>query len=161
MTYSYDSTGNRIVAKKYSSMNASPTYFTLDEENTFAYTGSAKLPTKITTKINTGWQFDPTYHFSQEFTFTDGNITTIKYTNMPTRLNQYKLSTSLQNFQYDTKPNPYFGIDQTTSDRALFTYSKNNPILSDVTYTYDQRGLLISSNEANGLHIRNYEYESY
>ncbi|GAB3958466.1 hypothetical protein GCM10028805_52850 [Spirosoma harenae] len=160
-TYVYDTTDRVTQVKEYSSTSKEPVFptnFTLDYIYEYAYNGSSRLPTKLSKKTNTGWQFDPTFYYVEEYTYTDGNITTMNLTQMPTRLNQYTASSSLDYFQYDNKPNPYFGIGIGTS---RLSYCRNNPITTDVNYTYDERGLLIKSTGENGQLIRKYEYETY
>lgn len=166
-TYAYDSSARVTVVKTYSSNKVNAVfltdYFTLDDESTMEYNGISTLPAKITTKVNTGWQYDPTVYYTEEFTYTNGNITSLKHTDLPTKFNKYQTSTRLDNWQYDSHPNPYYGLDLIDVDGVIDDayYSKNNPLLSDVTYTYDQRGLVVTSNEGNGLIISQYTYEAY
>ncbi|GAB4020918.1 hypothetical protein GCM10028808_64050 [Spirosoma migulaei] len=160
-TYVYDRNDRVTQVKEYSSTSKEPVFptnFTLDYIYEYAYSGSSKLPTKLSKKTNTGWQFDPTFYYVEEYTYIDGNITAMNSTQMPTRLNQYKASSSLDYFQYDNKPNPYFGIGIGT--RRLY-YCRNNPLTTDITYLYDERGLLIKTTGENGQLIRKYEYETY
>ncbi|GAB3957678.1 hypothetical protein GCM10028805_50830 [Spirosoma harenae] len=72
----------------------------------------------------------------------------------------YDFGSSIQTFQYDNKPNPYYGL--IVGEPEIRTFSKNNVLVNSYLYSYDANGLLTKINSAfDGSLIQTLEYEAY
>ncbi|QMW06539.1 hypothetical protein [Spirosoma foliorum] len=157
-TYDYDANSNIVAIKKYKVFKSDPAHPFLQEDSKLTY-GSTVFPVKIDTKINDGSQFDPELDFTQEYTYSAGNVVEVKRTDRPTHYNGYNTYTTSQVLQYDDKPNPFYGLIIGSPD--VSTFSKNNVIESTRLYTYDTNGLLSKIALRDGTSETTYEYESY
>ncbi len=157
-TYAYDKDDNITAIKKYKVLKNDITHPFLQEDRQLVY-GNTKFPIMMTTKINDGSQFDPELNFSEEYTYTGGNIVEIKRTDWPTHYNGNNTYTSTRVFQYDDKPNPFYGLLFGIPDER--TFSKNNVIEGNRSYTYDTNGLLTNIAQRDGSSETLYEYETY
>lgn len=154
-TYAYDTNGNVVAVKVYKVLLSDPSHPILQQDRQLLY-GSNQLPDVVKTKLNDGSQFDPILDFVEEYTYSGRNVIKVKRTYNPTHTNNIA-STTTETFQYDDKPNPFYGFPGIGSD----AFSKNNVIETGSTYTYDANGLLIRKARVDGSLTITYEYETY
>ncbi|WP_020600048.1 hypothetical protein [Spirosoma panaciterrae] len=144
-TYEYDKNGIITQIKRYDLANpASPV---LIDQHLLEY-NVARLPIKQSYTIGT-------HQWVEQYTYSGGNVVKVDRND-----NLSGLSTLV--FQYDDKPNPFYGL--ITGPPSYTIFSANNIITPNQIYTYDSNGLLIKGTLAVsgfGNYITKFEYEPY
>lgn len=146
-SYEYDVSGNISTVNEYF-INVLPTSPSLVKKFQLAYDGT-KFPVKVTSDF---WDIGG-FKLGQsveQYTYAGGNIVKVEKSG-----NQSANGTST--FQYDDKPNPYYGL--ITGEPDIRIFSKNNAVTSDKQYTYDSNGLL--TKVVTTTATTEYEYETY
>ncbi|MVM32666.1 hypothetical protein GO755_21675 [Spirosoma sp. HMF4905] len=146
-TYEYDMSGNISVIKEYF-INVLPTSPSLVKEFQLAY-GDTKFPVKVTSDFwdSSGFKLGQSV---EQYTYNGGNIVKVEKSE-----NQSANVTTT--FQYDDKPNPYYGL--ITGEPDIRMFSMNNAVTSDKQYMYDSNGLL--TKVVTTTATTEYEYEAY
>ncbi|MVM33261.1 hypothetical protein GO755_24690 [Spirosoma sp. HMF4905] len=124
----------------------------LEYEEQYVY-GSGKYPTKGVRKNyndeGTLWmEFTATYSYSQDNVV---NVTTTYATGGPSNTIRY---------QYDTHPNPWYGV-LISGGYSAHNLSKNNLLVSGQVYSYNAQELPIKKVQIDGSGQTDYEYETY
>ncbi|GAB3491065.1 hypothetical protein GCM10027341_03590 [Spirosoma knui] len=153
VTYAFDGSGTITSAALYQDENRSGNY-TLVETYKLQY-GAAATPTSVTIVRGSDQEI-------QQYTYEKENIVnSIRSGNKGT--NRYNVS--LNGFQYDDKPNPFYKLITGGPDAAV--YNKNNEVASNIINTYNAAGLLIKKVVRNvqgnaALDVTTtFEYEQY
>lgn len=99
------------------------------------------------------------FYQDESYVYTDDNITTIDYKQGP--------ATSRVSYEYDTHPNPYYGLigggirSEQSLSRNNVTKSVNNGVaIVEYTYEYNTQGLPVKQ-KSGGLDNAVFTYESY
>ncbi|GAB3785718.1 hypothetical protein GCM10028818_47820 [Spirosoma horti] len=147
-TYAYDLNGNisvmRIVAIT-KDRSRSPN---LLEVLRFEYNG-AKFPVKV---LHT--RASDNNQWVDQYTYSGANIVKVEQSD-----NHAAPVTTV--YQYDNKPNPFYGLIIGTKRNDSFTaFNSNNLIVSGYQYEYDSNGLLLKIVTVDGV-VQTYEYETY
>jgi len=146
--YEYDMNGNISVMKIVAITKDRSRSPNLLEVLRFEY-NDAKLPVKV---IHT--QASDNYQWIEQYTYGGANIVKIE-----TSDNQSAPVTTA--YQYDNKPNPFYGLIIGDKRNDAFTmFNRNNLIASDNQYEYDSNGLLSKVVVVGGI-VQTYEYEAY
>jgi len=147
-TYEYDLNGNISVMKIVAITKDRSRSPNLLEVLRFEYTG-AKFPVKVlhtTPSNNDQW--------TEQYTYSGANIVKVEQSD-----NHSAPVTKV--YQYDNKPNPFFGLIIGTKRNDSFTvFNSNNLIASDYQYEYDSNGLLSKVVTVEGT-VQTYEYGAY
>ncbi|WP_461149231.1 hypothetical protein [Spirosoma pulveris] len=161
-TYEYDDKGNVITIKYtlYLSPNVIDTY--ASQTIRVVYASNSRFPSRLTF-FNDVFGEDYTY----EYTYAGGNVVAIKKSSVQTTLSDFNY---IRTYQFDNKPNPFYGLYSGVPEPDLFNSAKqntfyennilnqNNIIQPGYTYEYDSYGNLIKS---MGTYTATYEYEQY
>lgn len=99
---------------------------------------------------------------AETYEYTGGNITSVSYTS--------NRVTEKLNYEYDDKPNPYYGLIAPDIS-AVRRFSRNNVtkiirdsdgvVIAESTYEYNAQGLPTKQKDKNGIGEVIYTYESY
>lgn len=146
--YEYDLNGNISVMKLVAITKDRSRSPNLLEVIRFEYSG-AKFPVKV---IHT--RASDNDQWIEQYTYSGANIVKVEESN-----NQSAPVTKV--YQYDNKPNPFYGLIIGNKYNDAFTvFNSNNLIASDNQYEYDSNGLLSKVVAAGGI-VQAYEYEAY
>lgn len=144
-TYEYDSKGNPVLIKNYTSpiYQQTPLVYRSDDKHDYDATG---LLIKSTIS-------NPSSQAVYDYVYSNGNMISIKDNDRSTT----------NTYQYDDKPNPFYGLlSSSLRTPATSIYSKNNVISTGATYTYDSAGIIVKAVSSDPkLRIDMYEYEQY
>ena len=154
-TYAYDTNGRATTVNKYQVFLDDPSHPLLTENRQLQY-GSNQFPDVIKVKVNADSQFDPVIDLAETYTYSGGNVRTMKRTYYPTHANN-TLFVVTDTFQYDDKPNPFYGFLSAGYDG----FSKNNVMESGTVSSYNTGGLLIRKARADNSLVTAYDYEAY
>lgn len=148
--YGYDVAGNLSIVRTLTAPNTSND-FQLANTLTLEYT-SSMFPVKITA-TGSGVPNGVT-----EYTYADGNVSREVFTPVdPGQPSNTRL------FQYDDKPNPFYGKVIFGVDAQIF--SKNNAVDPSRRLIYDANGFLVREEPSSGntgpLNEVDYKYETY
>ncbi len=161
-TYEYDDKRN-VVAIKYT-LYSSPSVINTNASQTIrvVYASNSRFPSRITF-FNDVFGEEYTY----EYTYAGGNVVAIKKSSAQTTLSDFNYT---RTYQFDNKPNPFYGLYSGIPEPDLFNSAKrntfyennilnqNNTTQPGYTYEYDSYGNLIKS---TGTYTATYEYEQY
>lgn len=152
--FTYNSDNTSLVAASYVLTNGvrAPVRF---QDATYAFDNNNRLLSKFPTSSNIIYQFE-------SYKYTGDNITKVRST--------YVRLTDSTTYEYDNKPNPYYGlIAPDISEVRRFSRNNvtkiindyNKAVIAEYTYEYNAQGLPTKLKEKNGSGEVIYTYESY
>ena len=164
-TYGVDANGNIIAAER---RDVSILGEFTKEQYQLTYGSTSKVPNRSV--VVTGSPAAQRLYTYVDYVYSSENVVTIA--TRVTYNTGYDLSNSTRTYQYDTKPNPFYGLILGSPDISLYgivgnnagfikLLSKNNVIDSDYVYAYDANGYLMSISLPDGRVQNSFEYEAY
>lgn len=164
-TYGVDANGNITAAER---REVSIYGEFIKAQYWLTYSSNSKLPNQIIEA--TGSPSTQRQYTYNDYVYSNGNAVTVA-----TRITfntGYDLFNSTQNHQYDSKPNPFYGLILGSLDISLYgivgnnvdfikLLSKNNVLDPNYDYAYDANGYLVSVSLKNGQVQNSFEYEVY
>ncbi|WP_461097071.1 hypothetical protein [Spirosoma luteolum] len=162
--YEYNQAGNLIKRTKYQTKdisNSPNTPYSVNQVVTFNYDGTAPYPSRISQtqyqEIGTVVDLAQT-----DLTYQDGNVVR-SVTTYPTSSN---LTPSVNTYQFDDKPNPFYNFIVLPDGLGAYPYNRNNITSSVSILTYNSNGLITRSIDNKNTDpafqaVSDYTYEQY